>query len=373
LQRPKARLAVGKRYWDWVNEVEIVGTLPVAETMRRRERFFHEKHTTRAAKIDVFSQAFAHSNMILPTSRALLKWCVAPFLFLSIPRRSVVLAQNETWVEVGSVEASDASQGGEVFGNAVAMSDTTMVVGDSTYDRGKGRAYVYSLLNGNTFKEDVVLFPGETTSRFGWDVAVDGNTIVVAAFNSNAALVFVKDAGEWTLQQKLTSSVAGGGGFGYAVAVDGDRVVVGAYTANGIGAAHVFERSGTTWDETMTLTPSDNLADGWFGFAVDVKGDAIVVGAPNIFARGTVYVFTLLSEVWTETKIQPSDGANNDRFGSSVALSGSSIVVGDLRPNTNGIVYVYDGSAFEETKLIQGDATGNDRLVIRLQSLDIPW
>jgi hypothetical protein len=53
----------------------------------------------------------------------------------------------KTWVGVGSVVASDASEGGSDFGRAVAMSDTTMVVGDP-YDGGGGRAYVYSLRMG---------------------------------------------------------------------------------------------------------------------------------------------------------------------------------------------------------------------------------
>jgi hypothetical protein len=272
----------------------------------------------------------------------------------------------EDWLEYGSIVASDAAAGGERnygFGSAVAMSGTTMVVGDPFYDGEKGRAYFFSL-NVDAFEEDAVLDPEETTTFFGYAVAVDDNTIVVGAFGSNAAFVFVKNGGgEWSLQQKLTPSVAGGQ-FGVAVAVDGDRVVVGAYMAsNNVGAAYVFERSGTTWNETMTLTPSDNPADGQFGSAVDLEGDAIVVAAPwRQSKRGAIYVFALNEKEWNQTNIvTASDGASGDNFGASVALSGSSIAVGAL--SLPGKAYVFTrsfGSDFEEKELLQGDATGQD-------------
>jgi hypothetical protein len=298
--------------------------------------------------------------MISPTRCSLRKLVLLALLSIL---RSVVA--EETWVEVGAVVASDAAEGGGYFGGAVAISGMTMVVGDPDYDGQKGRAYVFSW-NGTGFEQDAVLDPKETTSFFGDAVAVDGGTIVVGAFGSDAAFVFVKDGREWELQQRLTRSLEGG--FGIAVAVDGDRVVVGAYTANGfIGAAHVFERSGTkTWSETTILTPSDGANNGQFGYTVDVEGDAIVGGAPGRnSSMGAVYVFNLnaTSKVWAETKImEASDGVSGDQFGYSVALSGTSFVVGAIRSNNlNGSAYVYTGLDFEETKLIQGDATGRDR------------
>jgi hypothetical protein len=203
------------------------------------------------------------------TSRALIMWCVAPFLFLSIPRS--VLGQSETWGVVASVVASDASEGGGNFGEAVAVSvsGTTMVVGDWSYDGQKGRAYVFSL-NVDAFEEAAVLLSKETTSFYGWAVDIDGETIVVGADGSDAAFVFVKNGGEWPLQQKLNISVADGT-FGKAVAVGGDRILAGAKSASSnIGAAYIFERSGTTWIETTILTPSDNVDNGRFGYAVDV-------------------------------------------------------------------------------------------------------
>jgi hypothetical protein len=309
-----------------------------------------------------FTQAFAHSSMNLLTNRALIKWCVAPFLFLSSSRS--VLGQETTWLDHSSVVASDASEGddgaGDLFGGAVAMSGAQMVVGDPYYDGYQGRVYVYSL-NVRAFEEDAVLLPVNTTSYFGSAVDIDGDTIVVGA--NGAAFVAVKNqGGGWTLQQELNPCLAGGT-FGDAVAVSGDRIVVG---DPGNGVACVFERSGTTWNETTILTSSD-ISGGQFGFAVDVEGDGIVVGAVSRNVdRGAVYVFALNdAKTWDQTDIvTASDDAINDQFGYSVALSGSSIVVGArFATSNNGKAYVFTrsfGRDLEENKLLQGDASGKD-------------
>jgi hypothetical protein len=67
-------------------------------------------------------------------------------------------------------------------------------------------------LNGNAFEEDAVLDPDpeDTKTQFGWFVAVDGDTIVIGASDSEAAIVFVKNGGgQWELQQRLTPSDTG--------------------------------------------------------------------------------------------------------------------------------------------------------------------
>jgi hypothetical protein len=45
------------------------------------------------------------------------------------------------------------------------------------------------------------------------------------------------------------------------------------------GAAYVFERSGTSWSETMKLVPSDSAMGAHFGSSVDYAGREAVVGA----------------------------------------------------------------------------------------------
>ena len=128
-------------------------------------------------------------------------------------------------------------------------------------------------------------WPGITGDNFGNSVAISGDTIIVgapvedsnatgvngnqgdnSATDSGAAYVFVRNGTPWRQQAYLKASNAeANDGFG-PVAVSGDTVVVGApgeagsatgangdqsdNSAPGSGAAYVFVRSGTNWITT---------------------------------------------------------------------------------------------------------------------------
>ena len=134
--------------------------------------------------------------------------------------------------------------------------------------------------------------------------------------------------------------------FGLAVAVQGGRAVVGAY---GNEAAYVFERDGEEWRSAATLVghdlfPPDPYSPEYYGLAVALDGDTVVVGAPdkrfedpakpkpnNIrLLGGRVYVFKQ-SPQGTFAEVQ-SFGADDtlygDYFGASLALQGDTLVVG---------------------------------------------
>ena len=116
---------------------------------------------------------------------------------------------------------------------------------------------------------------------FGNSVSVSGDTAVVGAAGKNSAYVFVRSGSNWNQQAKLTASdAAAGDDFGISVSVSGDTAVVGAYYKNSHkGAAYVFVRSGTIWNQQAKLTASDAAAGDFFGYSVSVSGDTAVVGA----------------------------------------------------------------------------------------------
>jgi len=100
--------------------------------------------------------------------------------------------------------------------------------------------------------------------------------------------------------------------FGYAVAVSGNTVVIGEDGATvsghaGQGAAYVFTESGSGWanmTQTAELTASDGAANAYFGDSVAIDGDTVVVGAPGVTVsghgdQGAVYVFTEPGSGWT--------------------------------------------------------------------------
>ena len=79
---------------------------------------------------------------------------------------------------------------GAQFGNMVAVSGNTMVVGaqfDSTTASQAGAAFVY-VFDGATWTQQARLLASDGTiaDKFGTSVAISGDTIVVGAFNADA-------------------------------------------------------------------------------------------------------------------------------------------------------------------------------------------
>ncbi len=226
--------------------------------------------------------------------------------------------------------------------------------------------------------------------KFGYSVAVDGDTAVIGAYQDNgngtdsgAAYVFTRNDGVWDDGVKLTAS--GGAAydnFGISVVVDGDTVVVGAPGHDGDGAdsgsVYVFVKPTGGWvtsTETAKLSASDGAALDYFGYSVAVDGDTVLVGAyqdddeeNDSEYSGSAYIFTKpnSSGGWadwdpmedTETaKLTASDGADDDWFGVSVALDGSTAVVGASGDDDNGID---SGSAYVFVKPSAGWADWDD-------------
>ena len=121
---------------------------------------------------------------------------------------------------------------------------------------------------------------GATGDSFGQSVAVSGDTMVVGAWgdddlgtNAGSAYVYTRSGTTWTQQAKLQSSDGmWDDKFGYSVAISGDTLVVGAYaddedtyTLNS-GSVYIFTRSGTTWTEQAKLTDSEGAANDYFGY-----------------------------------------------------------------------------------------------------------
>ena len=235
--------------------------------------------------------------------------------------------------------------------------------------------------------EQTKLTAGSDGSRFGESVAVDGDTLVVGAYqhdvdgksNAGAAYVFTRNpiSGEWSEVANLTASdPAANDEFGYSVAVDGDTIVVGArqdVTRN--GAAYVFTKVSGVWSQKAKLTASDGAANDEFGFSVAVHGDTIVVGAhqddDNGDISGSAYVFTKSGNVWataTETaKLIASDGEEGDRLGRSVAAHGTTVVVGANLDDDNGM---NSGAAYVFTEPANGWANIDNTTAAKLTAAD---
>ena len=95
--------------------------------------------------------------------------------------------------ESAKLLASDGAEN-DIFGYSVAIAGDTIVVGATlSNDKGddSGSAYVFVKPTGGwtgTLNESTKLIPtdGAAGARFGWNVAIEGNTVVVGAFLDDA-------------------------------------------------------------------------------------------------------------------------------------------------------------------------------------------
>ncbi len=263
------------------------------------------------------------------------------------------------------------------FGDVLALSGDTLVVGDSGesnsasgvngnqqnggYSSYSGAAYIFTR-SGTTWSQQAYLKASnrDADDHFGIGVAISGDTMVVGApdedsaavgvngdqasngrQNSGAAYVFTRSGTTWTQQAYLkASNPTDWGEFGVRVAISGDTILVGA-----TGSAYVFTRSGSTWTQQAQLKASNAATSGYFGYSLALDGNTAVVGAygeksnatgvngnqtnENASGAGAAYVFTRSGTTWTqEAYLKASNTGVDDNFGASVAVSGDKVLVG---------------------------------------------
>jgi len=288
------------------------------------------------------------------------------------------------WIVVEDAKLTSAEvHNFDEFGYSVALSGDTVVIGARRDDwvppvnpsTGPGSAYVFTR-SGSTWQESARLQSAnpDPIDDFGAAVAIEGDTIAVGVphrdgWNVNAVdavHVFTRSGTDWTEQQVLGGTDPEQNDyFGCALALSGQTLLVGASgdsiagASSHEGSVYVFVRSGTTWGEQTTLTASDGAVLDRFGTAVELEGDTALVGAPSVdvpgtFEAGAVYVFERSGTVWSEAaKLTSSAPAWNSKFGESIALSGSTAMVGALGV---GDVCVFDrsGTSWIESQHIDG-------------------
>ncbi|KAG9395092.1 FG-GAP repeat [Carpediemonas membranifera] len=240
-----------------------------------------------------------------------------------------VAASSTAWTEIAEIKASDASSY-SAFGFSVAADATTAIVG--AYQSNKmgddaGAAYIISLKNDHWQQTAELAGSGiAAQSAFGKAVDIDGDTVVVGAPHDTAVYVFVDVSGQW-LQQAKIQAPGSAAGFGSSVAVSGDVLVIGAPQANA-GRVFIFHRSAGVWMLNTTLSPPSESA-GYFGAAVAFDSYSVAVGAHDSFSPGTVSVFIPRSGSWAvQSVVHAPSGHANDFFGGAVAVDGEHMLVG---------------------------------------------
>jgi FG-GAP repeat len=280
----------------------------------------------------------------------------APLLASGVGRAYVFTETATGWRQRAALKAPD-TVGPDWFGDAVAVSGRTIVVGApaiSSLSSGLGRAYVFTeTATGWHQTAQLESASGAVGDSFGASVAVSGRTIVVGApshaSKAGAAYVFTNSGRGWQATGLKGSDTVAKDDFGDAVGVSGTTIVVGAFGHKSeAGRAYVFTKDGGGWRQSAELAGLGTVAGDAFGDSVAVGGRVIAVGAGLAAAdTGRVFLFTQEATGWREiAKLQGSDPVAKDDFGDAVAVSGNSVVVGTFAQGSSaGRAYLFAKTA----------------------------
>lgn len=280
----------------------------------------------------------------------------------------VAAAQNAA-VEAQKLIPSNSGFPGALFGEAVAISGHTAVVGGAHRQLANGdhdgRVHVYRRSSTTEpWALERTLRPEIATpdQDFGAAVAIDGELLIVGAPGNTAgvdgaAYVFRFSAGEWVeaLRVSEPANNPSGGYFGASVDVDGTTFVVADPRAQGNGRVYVYAPVGNTWQRQATLGPASG-SSGSFGFDVSLYGDRLAIGLVrrNIGTGGEVRILRRTAGVWSlEQVVQPDSVPYGqyaeDDFGASLDLVNTTLLIGapdDRNPaqsstNSRGAAFVF--------------------------------
>lgn len=230
---------------------------------------------------------------------------------------------------------------GDLFGSAIALSGSTMAVGAPGQGAGTVYVFTHDG-SGWLLQQKLTATPVSPGERVGAALALQGDRLAVGAPGADGAAgalyVFERSGGQWSQGARLQADDGvAGNAFGSSVALSTDTLLVGAPQrafaqpgAYGQGAAYVFQYLAPDWFQQTRLLPPLATNGQLFGHALGLAGNRAVVGAPLADARiGAAFVFERSGSSWTQlAQLAAANGLPGDRFGWSVALDGDQLLVG---------------------------------------------
>ncbi|MCH2162867.1 MAG: FG-GAP repeat protein, partial [Phycisphaerales bacterium] len=274
------------------------------------------------------------------------------------------------WVQEAKLVAS-APQPQATFGRTVAIDGDLAVVGaplDGTVGSASGRVHIFERDgSGAWFETAQLTSPGQQPGdRFGLALDLDGDQLAVGASwaGSERGEVHIYErsaGGAWNhVAEVLNPSGVAGDQFGFDVALDGDRLLVGEYHADGLltdsGAVHFFSRTAGVWTLEESFSGDALGASAEFGVSVDLQGDVAVAGSQlgtvpgGTPSTGTVEVYGRVGGQWSSRAIlAPEDTNAEAEFGWQLSIDGNRGVIGSPYASSpvddTGMVYLVDGLA----------------------------
>ncbi len=227
---------------------------------------------------------------------------------------------------------------------SIALNDAYLVIGQPTPFSGFGKAHIYKKDSNGDWNHIQVIQSSDNhgLDRFGTTVAISGNTIVVSSpgksieYYEGAIYIFELDVqtGIWSEKQKImTSDSQRDDYFGYSLAIEGGLLLAASPNDDEIeepysnfGAVYFFQRSESgIWEEKQKLVAPERKTNAFFGSALDIDRDDVIIGAKGEDYYGAAYIFSLQDNAWVlDHHIVQS---SQYEFGHDVAISNGLAVV----------------------------------------------
>jgi len=203
---------------------------------------------------------------------------------------------------------------------------------------------------------------GTDTTLFGGSVAISSDYAFVGSIEpksfSGSVVVYQRSGSSWSKSQTLTEASGDGDLLGASLAVDGDTLVAGAsMLENGTlpGRVYVYRRTGTKWSQTQTLQASAGYPFDGFGYVVALSQGVLAV----LTTEGEAYAFQDSGGSFTKgTYLDISD-----MLATAIDTDGTRIAVGLPSHTGGGAVYVFDktGSGWNSTMVKASDSVSGDK------------
>jgi len=260
------------------------------------------------------------------------------------------------WNLVKTLQAPDP-ENYETFSISVDMWGDTLAI--SCYDNVEdieeaGIVYIYD--SEGTFRNVIQSPEPEFQALFGEQLCLHGDLLLVAEPAKNfegfmdAGLIHVFDS-EGVYQRTLDSpSKKQRGGFGGSIDANDEFILV---AERGVSSNPSVESSVYVYDHDYnlitTLHPPDNQEYSFFGYAVAISGNHVVIGerwatVTGLEKAGRAHIY---DTDWNlVATLQSPTPEENGEFGIDVHIEGGLVVVGERKANVEimneGKAYVYD-------------------------------
>ncbi len=274
--------------------------------------------------------------------------------------------EGSAWTRTAILKGGEGEHQTGGFGRSVALSadGSRAIVGAPQDLASRGTVWIFKR-TGNAWEQDGPALSepaGEVgPGRFGYSVAISGETAIVGAPASRGGLL---DGGVWAYRRTeagwsafgeefAPSASAPEARFGYSLALAGGKALVGAPgTALWTGAAWVFSQGPSGFEQPVELKGEGETGQGWFGASVALSADGgtALVGAPeNNAGEGAAWLMGGSGSGWsTLQELESGEEAGRALFGAGVALSGdggSALVGGSAAGSQTGAVWSYGSPA----------------------------